>query len=71
MTSPNLLQQLPHRLDTSSFEFPDQLSNILYGEEYRQSVLDLGGDDLVQLVDYLDQVRRPISPPPRSPLTPG
>ena len=50
-----------------SSEFHDQLSNILYGEEYRRCAQDLQGDDLVWLVDYLDKVRRhvtlPFSPP--------
>ena len=48
-------------LDKSSPEFHDQISDILHGEEYKQCVSDLQGDDLVWLVDYLDQVRLPIS----------
>ena len=56
MASPNLLQQL-HRLDRSSPRFNDQLSNVLYGEEYKPYVEGLQNDDLVELVDYLDKVR--------------
>ena len=56
MTSQNLLQQL-RDLDDSSLEYHDQLVNIVYGEEYRQCVGALQGDNLVELVDYLDKVR--------------
>jgi len=64
--SPPALQRL-HRLDRSSSDFQDQLSNALYGEEYKRCVSNLQGDDLVWLVDYLDKVRRPIALS-RSPL---
>ena len=57
MTSHHPLQQL-RRLDQSSSEFPDQVSSILYGKEYRQWVPNLQSDDLVWFVDYLDEVRR-------------
>ena len=56
MTSQNILQQF-HHLDRSSSGFHDQLTNVLYGEEYKQSVKSLQGNDLVWLVDYLDEVR--------------
>jgi len=58
MSSPSLpaLQRL-HRLDRSSSDFQDQLSNALYGEEHKRCVSNLQGDDLVWLVDYLDKVR--------------
>ena len=54
MVTFNLLQQL-HDLDRSSPQFHDQLSNLLRGEEYRSS-LNLQGDDLAWLVEYLDTV---------------
>ena len=57
MTPRDLLQQL-RCLDRSSSEFPDQVSNILYGEEYRQCIPNLQSGDLVWFVDYLDEVRR-------------
>ena len=60
------LQQL-HLLDRPLSGFHDQLSNVLYGEEYRQCVPNLRGDDLIWLVDYLDKVRGRIFPP-HSPL---
>ena len=68
MSSPTLpaLQQL-RRLDGSSSGFCDQLSGVLYGEEYKQCVPDLRGDDLVWFVDYLDKVPRHIALA-RSPL---
>ena len=58
MPSPNTpaLQKL-HRLKGSSPDFYDQLSDVLYGEEYQQCVPILQGDDLVWLVDYLDKGR--------------
>ena len=55
--SPSALQQL-RNLNTSLSGFRDQLSNVLYGEEYQQCVQNLQGDDLMWLVDYLDKVRR-------------
>lgn len=63
-TSENVSDPLPtlpflrqfQRLDGSSPEFPDQLSNILYGQGYQQCVSGLQDDDLVRLVDYLDNV---------------
>ena len=58
MSSPShpVLQQL-HHLDRSLSGFQDQLTNVLYGEEYRQCVPNLQGNDLVWLVEYLDKVR--------------
>ena len=56
MTSQNLLQKL-RGLDESSLEYHDQLCNIIYGEGYERCVGGLHGDDLVELVDYLDKVR--------------
>ena len=56
MTSRSPLEKL-RRLDKSSSEFHDQVSNILYGKEYMQWVPTIQGDDLVGLVDYLDTVR--------------
>jgi len=65
MTPRDILQQL-RSLDASSLGFPDRLSNILYGEEYRQSAPNLQGDHLDGLVDYMDKVCRhaalPLSP---------
>ena len=58
------LQKLYH-LNRSSPDFHDQLSNVIYGEEYKKCAPNLQGEDLVCLVDYLDEVRRRV-PPPRS-----
>ena len=60
MVTFNLLQQL-HELDRSSSQFHDQLSNLLRGEEYRNSVLNLQSDDLALLVEYLDTVSLQIA----------
>ena len=57
-----ILQEL-HRLDVSSFEFHDQLSDILDGIEYQQCALSLRDNDLVWLVDYLDEVRCSLALP--------
>jgi len=54
------LEQL-RRLDGSSPKFHDQVSEILHGEEYKQWVSDIQGDDLVALVNCLDQVHHPVS----------
>ena len=50
------LQQLRH-LNRSSSKFHDQLTDVLHGEVYQQSVQNLDGNDLVSLADYLDEVR--------------
>ena len=42
------LKQL-RRLDETSTRFPDQVNNILYGEDYTQWVPTIQGDDLVGL----------------------
>lgn len=55
MAALNPLRQLQD-LDRSSPQFHDQLSNLLRGEEYRKSVLNLQGDSLTLLVEYLDEV---------------
>jgi hypothetical protein len=60
MLLPPTLQQLD-LLNRSSPNFHNQLSNILYGQEYQQCVPNLKGDDLSWLIDYLDKVRRHIT----------
>lgn len=50
-----VLQKL-QELDRSLSIFHDQLSNVLYGEEYMRCVTHLEGEDLVWLVGYLDEV---------------
>ena len=59
MSSYNPYEQLC-RLDRSSSRFHDEVSNILYGGEYKQSVPNLQDNDLVRLIDYLDEVRRRV-----------
>ena len=49
------LQKL-NTLDKSLSEFHDQLSNVLYGEEYARCMKDLRDDELVWLIDFLDDV---------------
>ncbi|KAF9643878.1 hypothetical protein BDM02DRAFT_3191109 [Thelephora ganbajun] len=63
MSSPSspTLQQL-YRLDASSPDFGDQLSNVLYEQEYQQCVPNLQGDDPVWLVDYLDKALDGLDP---------
>ena len=68
MSSHNLRQKF-HHLDSSSSAFHDQLSNVLYEEEFQKSVPNLQDGDLVWLVDYLNGVRRRIALP-HSPLMP-
>jgi hypothetical protein len=62
MSSSPTLQQLD-LLDRSSPNFHDQLSNVLYGQEYQQCTPNLQGEDLVWLVDYLDKVHCHIALP--------
>ena len=69
MPFPPTLQQLDH-FNRSSPDFHDQLSNVLYGKEYKKCVQSLQGKNLVWFADYLDQVRRRITLP-RSPLKPA
>lgn len=45
------------RLKKSSSKFHDEISNILYGEEYKRWVADIGGGNVLRLVDFLDKVR--------------
>lgn len=49
------LKQL-HSLDKASPHFHEQLSSFLHGDEYRNAVPNLQGEDLVWLVEYLDSV---------------
>ena len=67
MPSPSsqALQNL-YNLDTSSPDFGDQLSTLLYGEEYMKCLPDLEDDDVFWLVNFLDRVRLCILCPPRS-----
>ena len=53
---PPALQRL-HHLNRSPSGFHDELSNILYGEEYQKCVPNLQGDDVVWIVEYLAKVR--------------
>lgn len=54
--SPSPVQELC-RLARSSPDFSDQLYNILCREEFMQCEKELEHDDLVQVIDYLDEVR--------------
>ena len=54
------LEQL-RSLDESSPEFQSQVSNIVVAKEFKDWVPTIQDDDLVELVDYLDKVRRPLS----------
>ena len=62
MPSLNSFRQL-RRSDKSSSKFHDQLREVLCGEEYKQWALNIDGEDLVWLVDYLDKVHRRIALP--------
>jgi len=64
-----VLQEL-HSLDRSLSKFHDQLSNILYGEEYMRCLANPQGNDLEWLVDYLDEVHHRVALP-CSPIKPA
>ena len=68
MGSCSPLMQLRH-LKKCSSDFHDQVSDVLYGEEYKQWVPTIEGNDLVGLVNSLDTVHYRASLPP-SPLKP-
>jgi len=55
MVLPHPLQQL-HDLDKTSPQFHDQFTHFLRGDEYRNGVSNLQGEDLTWLVEYLDGV---------------
>ena len=55
MSLPSFLQEL-HRLETSSSRFPTQIATILDGSDYKTSINTVKDEDLVQLVEYLDNV---------------
>src|SRR5579872_5699743 len=44
-------------LDRSSRDFPGQIDKILHSGDYHTLVLNLQGNDLRSLVDFLDEVR--------------
>ena len=56
-TKPNPLEQLL-RLDSSSTNFSDQVSNFLHGVESKQWAKRINGADAVELVSFLEGVRR-------------
>lgn len=60
---PPALQRL-YQLDRFSSGFRDQLSNVLYGEEYQECVPNLRGNDPAWLADYLGEVRCHVAFPP-------
>ena len=69
MTPPNLLQKL-RDLNKTSSDFHSQLTDFLRGNEYRDAVPSLQGEDLDWFIDYLDNVSlRTVSL--RSALTAG
>jgi len=49
------LQQL-HRLETSSSQFPAQITSILDGTEYNVWIQNLQEGDLSRIVEYFDNV---------------
>lgn len=55
-----ILQRI-HHFDKSLPGFHSQLCDVLRGQEYEQCVPNLGHDDSVWLVQYLDEVRH-LSP---------
>ena len=52
---PDPLRKL-HDFDSTSPLFHKQFVNFLRGQEYRNTVPDLQGEDLARLVEYLDSV---------------
>jgi len=55
MVLPHTLQQL-HDFDKTPPQFHERLTNFLRGDDYRNAVSNLQGEDLTWLVEYLDGV---------------
>lgn len=55
MVLPSSFQHL-RDLDRVSPHFHNQLTDFLHGDEYRNAVANLQGEDLAWLVEYLDSV---------------
>ena len=55
VTSPDILQRLD-RLDKSSPQFPNQLTNLLHEKRYELHISKLQDQDAVWLIEYLDNV---------------
>lgn len=63
MVLPDSLQRL-RSLDRVSPQFYEQLGDLFRGDEYRNAVQSLQGEDLAWLVEYLDGVSlQTVSPP--------
>lgn len=55
MTPTKIVQQFK-QLNRSSPQFPDQLTSLLYGKEYKECIPKLQDQEVVWLVEYLDAV---------------
>ena len=56
MPLPDILLQFDH-LDKDPSQFQDQLTGLLYKEEFKDCIPKLRDKDVVWLVEYLDKVR--------------
>ena len=52
---PDILQRF-NCLDKSSSQFPDRLTDLLSGEEYKYCITELQDEDAAWLIDFLDEV---------------
>ena len=65
------LRERLYKLDRSSIQFPEQLNELLQDDKWVEDLESLPEDELVELVDYLDNVRfisiltKPCSPTPQ------
>lgn len=55
MVAGNHLQTLL-QLNSSSSEFPDRLCGVLDARDFDDYITDLGSDDLLKLIEWLDKV---------------
>ena len=58
-----MASQLLYRLDRLSDLFPDRLYQLLHDEEHMERLVGLPGDELTELIDYLNDVRLPLALP--------
>ena len=56
MPSPDPSQRL-RSLDQSSSRFPNELTNLLHDQGYKDGLKSLRDEDSLRLIEYLDNVR--------------
>ena len=58
-----MASQLLYRLDRLSDLFPDRLYQLLHDDEHVERLVGLPGNELTELIDYLNDVRLSLALP--------